>query len=76
MSFNQMALLHTPDAPVKPGNIHLKIRLNGGARRQCKKIVDFGDKNGQNRHQHLIIVINTFCLQHRHQHRFSLMSLT
>ena len=34
------------------------------AQRLCKKIVDFGDLNGQNRRQHLIVVTNTFRLQH------------
>ena len=29
-----------------------------------KKILDVGDQNGQNRHQHLIVVTNTFRLQH------------
>ena len=29
-----------------------------------KKIVDVGDQKGQNRHQHLIVVTNTFRLQH------------
>ena len=30
-----------------------------------KEIEDVGDQNGQNRHQHLKIVTNIFCLQHR-----------
>ena len=38
--------------------------LNNGARRQCKKIIDVGDQNCENRHQHLKVVVNTFRLQH------------
>ena len=29
-----------------------------------KKIVDIGDQNVQNRHQHFIVIINTFCHKH------------
>ena len=40
-------------------------------RHQCKKIVDLGDRNGQNRHQHLevirIVVTNIFLFNIRHQ---------
>ena len=28
------------------------------------KVVDVGDQNGQNRHQHLIVVTNTIRLEH------------
>ena len=31
----------------------------------CEKQADVDDKNGQNRHQHLLFVTNTFRLQHR-----------
>ena len=34
------------------------------ARCLCKMIVDVGDRNGQNRHQYLIVITNTFPLQH------------
>ena len=32
-------------------------------RRLWKNIVDIGDRNGQNRHQHLKVVTNTFRLR-------------
>ena len=38
--------------------------LNVGAWRKRKKIVYAGDENDENCHEHLIIVINTFRLQH------------
>ena len=39
--------------------------LNVGVQRYCNTIVDAGDQNDQNCHQHLIVVTNTFRLQHR-----------
>ena len=38
--------------------------LNVGAALRCVKIVNIGYQNGQNRQQHLKIVINAFRLQH------------
>ena len=38
--------------------------LNVGVRLFCKKIMNVDDQNGQKRHQHIIFVTVTFCLQH------------
>ena len=39
-------------------------RLDKRARRLCSKKEDAGDKNGQNRHQHLKVVVDTFHPEH------------
>ena len=43
--------------------------FNVGDWRKYKKIVDDDYQNGQNRHQDLLVVANTFRLKNRHQHR-------
>ena len=43
--------------------------MNVGDRRLCKKILDVGYQNDQNRHQYLIVVANTLVANIRHQHR-------